>query len=729
MTLLMFCGLLYSFPSSVSGQNATTPQDSLDIIYEGDLIEVTATRYPRLILDVPYAIESIDLIQIQRGEIGISLEENLRSVPGVIVNNRNNTSQGDRVTIRGLGSRASFGVRGVKIIQDGIPLTMADGQSQLNNLDLTSAGQIEVVRGPNSSLYGNAAGGVLNILTQGAPDTPIEVTPRFIFGSNGLRRFQGKATGKVGRHEYLINFNSFWFDGYRDHAFARSNGINAVGRHTLNDKVQITTVFNYFRAPYQFNPSSLDKTTSDTTPTSARSFVQRQGASKKVTQGQGGITLSYRDDRQSADVTVFGIGRTLFNPIPGRIIDLKRKGGGVRGVWSRMVRMGQSTFRITGGTDIEFQSDDRQEFSNGGIPNSEVGKLNNERVFSVLTVGAQELNQHEQVLGIGPFFEVEWSPRPDMILTAGGRYDRYRFKVDDKFLSDGTDDSGSRTMNQFSPMVGVTYKPRPYVALYGVFSTSFQTPTTNELSNQPAQEGGFNPNLNPERLRGFEVGAKGFFPDAGFSWDAALFAFRIQDMLLPFQINDPNTDEIYFRNAGKTQNIGIEFKLAWSPVPDLRTSLSYTGMNFEFKDFQVERDVSGVLTLFQLKGNELPGVSPHHIFGGISYAHPATGAFFETNVQWISKFFGNDFNGPTPGSTKPTSDFINASYSLVDLRFGIQHQLGAIGGEFFVGINNLFDTQYNGSIVPNAFGDRFFEPAAGRTWYMGFGVPLNAGRN
>jgi outer membrane receptor protein involved in Fe transport len=98
-------------------------------------------------------------------------------------------------------------------------------------------------------------------------------------------------------------------------------------------------------------------------------------------------------------------------------------------------------------------------------------------------------------------------------------------------------------------------------------------------------------------------------------------------------------------------------------------------------------------------------------------------------VQWISKFFGNDFNGPTPESTKPTSDFINAGYSLVDLRFGIQHQLGAIGGEFFLGINNLFDTQYNGSIVPNAFGDRFFEPAAGRNWYMGFGIPLNAGRN
>jgi iron complex outermembrane recepter protein len=713
-------------PNLASGQINNIERDSLDVKYEGDLIEVEATRRPRPVFDVPYAIDSLDKIQIQRGETGISLEENLRSVPGVIVNNRNNISQGDRISIRGLGSRASFGVRGIKIIQDGIPLTLADGQSQLNNVDLTSAGQIEVLRGPNSSLYGNAAGGVINILTQSAPDSPLQFTPRLIYGSNGLRRLQAKATGKIGRHQYLVNFNSLWLDGFRDHAFARSNGINAVGNHTVNENIQITTVFNFYKAPFQFNPSSLDKATSNTTPTSARFFVKSQGASKKITQGQGGVTLRYRDEKQSADVTVFGIGRALYNPIPGGLIDLSRKGGGVRGVYSRLSEIGGSPVRFTTGTDIELQSDNRQEFDNGGIPNSLIGQLNNERVFSVLTVGNQELNQHEQVLGIGPFIEFEWTPRPDIILTTGGRYDRFRFKVDDKFLSDNTDDSGTRTMDQFSPMVGLTYRPRPNIAFYGSYATSYQTPTTNELSNQPAQAGGFNPNLNPERLRGFETGLKGFIPNAGFSWDAALFAFRIRDMLLPFQINDPNTDEIYFRNAGKTQNIGIELKLTWSPISDFRTTVSYTGMKFEFKDFMVEREVNSVVSLFQLSGNELPGVPSHHFYGGISYTHPTSGAFFESNVQWISKFFGNDFNGPPPGSTKPVADFTNSSYSLVDLRVGIDHQFGFVGGEFFVGINNIFDTRYNGSITPNAFGDRFFEPASGRTWYMGFGVPIMA---
>ena len=201
-TILPACGvlilhlllLLHPFPAHAWPQS--TP-DTTDVAVDHVLqpIEVTATRYIREILDIPYAVDRVDRDEIQRAEPGLSLEESVRGLPGIIVNNRNNVSQGDRISIRGLGSRASFGVRGVKLVLDGIPLTMADGQSQLNNLDLTSAGQIEVLRGPSSSLYGNAAGGVIQIRTEEAPDRPFEVTPRFIIGSHGLRRMQGKAAG------------------------------------------------------------------------------------------------------------------------------------------------------------------------------------------------------------------------------------------------------------------------------------------------------------------------------------------------------------------------------------------------------------------------------------------------------------------------------------------------------------------------------------------------------
>ncbi|MXX02213.1 MAG: TonB-dependent receptor [Gemmatimonadetes bacterium] len=723
---LLLHPLLHPLPAHAWPQSTPdTTEVAVDHVLQP--IEVTATRYIREILDIPYAVDRVDRDEIQRAEPGLSLEESVRGLPGIIVNNRNNVSQGDRISIRGLGSRASFGVRGVKLVLDGIPLTMADGQSQLNNLDLTSAGQIEVLRGPSSSLYGNAAGGVIQIRTEEAPDRPLEVTPRFITGSHGLRRMQGKAAGTAGGSRFLVNFNTLWFDGFRDHAFARSTGINTVGKRMIDDTWIITAVANYYNAPYQYNPSSLDKATAESDPASARAFVQRQGASKEVRQFQGGLSLRYEAPGAEGEITVFGMGRTLFNPIPGRIIDLDRKAGGIRGVYSRESGIGNGGFRMTAGLDLEIQRDERHEYGNGGIPGDLVGTLDDARVFDEISRGDKRLDQDEGVDGFGPFVEIEWSPDPDVSVTAGGRYDRFRYEATDRFLSDGTDDSGTRNMAQFSPHLGVAFRPTPLTAVYGNFSTAFQTPTTTELSNQPTQAGGFNPDLEPERIRGFEAGIKGFVPDAGLAYDAALFTFGIRNMLLPFQIDNPETDEVFYRNAGKTRNRGIELKLTWSPLPPVNLALAYTGMQFRFDDFEVEREVDGSTSRYQLSDNEVPGVPPHHLFAGFTYTHPGNGAFVELNAQWTAEYYANDFNGPAPGNGKPVSDFVNDGYGLVDLRAGITYLGEMVGGVLFAGVNNLFDTRYNGSIVPNAFGDRFFEPAAGRTWYVGLGLPIGAG--
>lgn len=726
-TILPVCVALL-LPSPAFAWQQTTPDTTEAAVdYTLEPIEVRATRYVRPVLEIPYAVDVVDRDAIQLAEPGLSLEESVRSLPGIIVHNRNNVSQGDRISIRGLGSRASFGVRGVKVVLDGIPLTMADGQSQLNNLDLTSAGQIEVLRGPSSSLYGNAAGGVIQIRTEGAPDRPLEVTPRFITGSHGLRRMQGKAAGSAGDNRFLVNFNTLWFDGFRDHAYARSTGINVVGKRAINESWNLTTVINFFDAPYQFNPSSLDKTTAETDPASARAFVQRQGASKRVRQTQGGVSLRYETAGKQGEVTVFGMGRSLFNPIPGRVIDLDRRGAGLRGVYSHQTGTGTGGIRATVGLDLEIQRDERLEYGNDGVPDDLVGTLDNGRVFDELSLGDPRLDQDESVDGLGPFVEFEWTPRPEVSVTAGGRYDRFRFEATDRFLSDQTDDSGTRNMTQFSPQLGVVFRPAPLTAFYGSFSTAFQTPTTSELSNRPTEAGGFNPGLEPERLRGFEAGVKGFVPEAGMAYDAAVFAYGISNMLLPFQIDNPETDEIYFRNAGKTRNRGIELKLTWSPLSALDLALAYTGMRFEFDDFELEREVDGNTRAYQLSGNEVPGVPPHHLFAGFTYTAPGSGAFVETNAQWTAGYFANDFNGPAPGSGKPESEFVNDGYALVDLRAGIAYNGDVFGGVLFAGVNNLFDTRYNGSIVPNAFGDRFFEPAAGRTWYVGFGLPIGAG--
>ncbi len=682
--------------------------------YELAPVVVTATRSERPLDRVPYAISVIAQKEIQRGEIGLSLDEALRSVPGVVVNNRFNLSQGDRLMIRGLGSRAPFGVRGVKIILDGIPLTMPDGQSQLNNLDLGSAGKIEILRGPSSSLYGNAAGGIIDIQTEINANRSLQIQPQFIAGSYGLRKGQGKISGRLGPQTFFINVSHLQLEGFRENSAAQSTAINAVGHRDLSKHLKLAAVFNYFDAPYLLNPSSLAKADAEKAPGLTRAFVKQQGASKSTRQGQGGVTLKYLGENSHLESTIYGLSRTLDNPIPGRIIELDRTSGGFRAVYEKRRPFGSIKF----GADYEQQKDRRAEFENLGLPNNLVGVAKSKDIPALVRYGARLLEQKESVNGIGAFAELALTPHPRWVLTLGERYDRYDFEVTDRFLLDGVDDSGTRRMEKFSPMIGLNYRAHPFLSFYGNVATAFQTPTTTELSNRPTGEGGIHPTLQSERIISYELGLKGAWPKMRCHCDITLYSFRIKDMLIPYQIAGRASEEIFYRNAGEARNKGVEAKIEWSPLRRLRMISAYSWMDFVFQDFLVETTTGNAVMPVQLAGKEIPGIPPQRIFTSLVYEHQR-GAFAEINWQWNARFFTNDFNGPVGVVDKPASDFVNNAYHLVDLRLGWQRQFKIVRGEIFAGINNVFAERYSGSIVPNAAVERFFEPAAKRTWYAG----------
>ncbi len=715
---LAFIALLFAALCAFA-QEAQPPQpdSSRASQYELQSVLVTATREARPKGRVPYAISVLGQNEIQRGQAGLSLEEALRAVPGVVVNNRYNLSQGDRISMRGLGSRSAFGVRGIKIILDGIPLTMPDGQSQLNNLDLNAIGRIEILRGPSSALYGNAAGGLINLQTQAAANAPFRVQPQFLAGSDGLQKWQTKLSGALGKHNYFVNVSKLQLDGFREHSAARFASLNAIGRHEISNRIKLTTVFNYYDTPYLLNPSSRSQAELATSPTATRFFIKQQAAGKKLWQGQAGATLKYGD---ALEVTLYGLSRELRNPIPGRIVELDRTSGGVRSVFGKRFALGNTSVRWLLGADYEMQSDDRREFGNEGIPQEQVGTAEANRMFALLQYGSKLLDQKEEVFGLGPFTELELALRSNWIVTLGGRYDRYKFEATDQLLNGGVDASGTRVMEQFSPMLGLTYRPNDVLSLYTNYATAFQTPTTTELSNQPTAEGGFNPDLQPETLRSFEFGVKGLWPQKNFEWDVAFYTMDVEQMLIPYQIQNASSDEIFFRNAGAARNRGFEVSCEWQPAPQLRAALAYTFMNFEFKDFVVET-ASNVRA--QLAGNEVPGVPPQHLFASLLYEH-ASGVYGELEAQWTDEYFTNDFNGPAPGSNAAQSNFINASYRTVDLSLGLARSFKKIGIDFFFGVNNLFNERYNGSIVPNAQANRFFEPAPLRNWYVGGSVAL-----
>ncbi|MFQ5636580.1 MAG: TonB-dependent receptor plug domain-containing protein [bacterium] len=347
-----------------------------------DAVIVTASRSEQPLLEVPHAITVLLDTEIQRAKAGLSLEEILRETPGVVVNNRHNLSQGDRISIRGIGSRASFGVRGIKVMLDGIPLTMPDGQSQLNNLDLGAAGKIEVLRGPSSSLYGNASGGLIKIQSHLPANKPVFLQPHVILGEHGLRKWQARLSGGAERHGYVFNTGSLTFDGFREHAAAKINSLSGITRHNLNQHLRLNTVFCYVDAPYLFNPSSLSKEDARSRPEDARFFVLSQGASKRVEQVQAGATVTFEKKKSRLETTIYGVTRSLLNPIPGRIIELDRKAGGVRTVFNK--RFGDNrVILLTVGGDLEIQHDERREFENRGVPSELVGALHNNDLHDV----------------------------------------------------------------------------------------------------------------------------------------------------------------------------------------------------------------------------------------------------------------------------------------------------------------------------------------------------------
>src|SRR5256885_11625704 len=182
----------------------------------------------RSLLELPYAVTVQTPDSLLPGQRHLSLDESLWLIPGLSVSNRNNPSQDPRISIRGFGARSAFGVRGIRVLRDGIPLTLPDGQTPVDYLDLESVGRIEVMRGSASSLYGNAGGGVVDLRTSEPERVPVSAAGRYWNGAFGSRRLVGKASGSANGLGYQANVAHTESDGYRD--YSRQRMTNGFGR-------------------------------------------------------------------------------------------------------------------------------------------------------------------------------------------------------------------------------------------------------------------------------------------------------------------------------------------------------------------------------------------------------------------------------------------------------------------------------------------------------------------
>ena len=258
-----------AMPLAVGGLAFADSEDQGNDATGLDEIIVRATRLDKRINEVPAAISVVTRDDIQRGRQQLALDESLAAIPGVFIQSRYNFSRDLRIAIRGFGARSGFGIRGVKILVDGIPESLPDGQGQSDAIDLGSTAQIEVIRGPSSSLYGNASGGVINITSERGPAIPFAET-RLTVGEFDYSQVQLKTGGDTGRLNYLVNFSKMDFDGYRAHSQAENTLLNARFVYTINDESELGLVLNATDQPVANDPGGIDLAQAEADPTSAR---------------------------------------------------------------------------------------------------------------------------------------------------------------------------------------------------------------------------------------------------------------------------------------------------------------------------------------------------------------------------------------------------------------------------------------------------------------------------
>jgi iron complex outermembrane receptor protein len=655
---------------------------------------VTVTRAELSLTRLPFAVAVVDKRDLAARPTW-GLDEALAGVPGVFAANRYNFSLDQRLAIRGFGARSAFAVRGIKVLLDGIPQTLPDGQGQLTHVELGAADRIEVLRGSASALYGNASGGVISIWTDARLPERSTGEVRVVAGTfdRGLDRtwtkWQGTGRFPVGRGGgATLTLSRLSYEGERNHSAADLRALSGRLRLPLGSAWSLTALADIGDQPRADNPGALTLTELGRNRDTVPPLNLATHAGKDVLQGQAGATLrGALASGDEATFTVFGLGRDLENPQTFAFIKLNRTAYGTRAVFTR--RGGG----VTAGIDVQRQRDDRANFGNvAGAPDT-----------------VRALDQLEHVTELGPFVQTVVDVSARTTLTAGLRYDRVSFDVHDRLIGDSStdvkyrNDSGRRVMAALSGSLGATWRASQALTVYASAGSSFETPTTTELANRPDTAGGFNRDLSPQRAWTYEVGARGGGGggDGGTTtWEAALYQADVRDALVSFEI-PTSPGRRFFRNAGTVRYRGIEVAAGTSLRRGLDVRATWTYSDFRYRRYAFT--AGG--TTHVLDGRRLPGI-PRQTLRLALRARPASlrGAWGEVETLHASSYAVDD-----------TLSRQTSAWWVTNLRIGWE---GAHVAPF-VAVQNLFNRKYVASVVVNAAAGRYYEPAPGRNLYVG----------
>lgn len=651
-------------------------------------IVVTAARVEQPASSLPLAVSVIARDDIQRRQL-LGLDESLNRVPGLYFSNRYNYSRDLRISIRGFGARANFGVRGIKVNVDGVPSTAADGQTSLDDLDLSAVDRIEVIRGPSSALYGASSGGVINIFTERGPETPF-LEAGATLGDYGFDRYQLKAGGQAGGLDYFLNGSYLHYDGYRAHSEVKHATVSGKLRYTFGDGSVGQLIVRAADSPKADDSGGLTLAEARADRRQARLRNVQLDAGEAVKEQK--LALAWEKSWGEHHVALrnyynwrdFDAKLPLTPALGTGIVHFDRFFLGGGGQYSNTTPLFGLESRITLGLDVDSMTDDRQRWANVDG-----------------TRGALGFDQDEIAHTVGVYLQQELALGERVHAQAGVRYDHIRYEVDDRFFTNG-DQSASLEFDEVSPLVGLAFSPLEALSVYANYTTSFETPTFTELAN-PADNGtlgGF-ANVRAQRARGWEIGLKGIVAGR-VRYELAYYAARVKDEVTTVT----NVAGRAFFNNADTDRRGVELGILAELLPGLTLSGAYTFADLEFDEFP-----SNVAA----EGRALPGVPRHTGYAELAYTHER-GFFVKWDWSHVGALFADNLNAVRVDE-----------YDVSNLVVGWDVQLGAWTVTPSVGVNNLFGERYFQEIRIEDSTARYYEPAPDRNVYGGLRVRFDFG--
>nr|WP_225609718.1 TonB-dependent receptor [Pseudomonas sp. PDM11] len=665
---------------------------------------VSGSRSEAQSFDLPFSVDSIDREQISDGQLGINASEVLTRVPGLVVQNRQNYAQDLQISSRGFGARSAFGVRGLKLITDGIPASTPDGQGQAATFNLDTAERIEVLRGPASTLYGSNAGGVIQVFSRDGVGRP-RIGAETLVGSDGLSRNHLTAEGEADGVGFVLDASRMDTDGYRDHSAARRDQTFAKLNFKPDEDSKLALIYSSLEQngtqdplgqtweAYKADPRSV---TANALAYNTRKSIDHQQLGANYERYFGDATLqltAYAGKRSVTQYLSIPKSADANNLRGGGVVDFDRDfhGGSIR--WLQPMDGVVGDLQLVFGLDYDQSRDDRRGYQN--YVGDQLG-----------IKGELRRDEIDTMTSLDPYAQATWTIG-NWTLQGGLRYSTVEVDIDDKYITaTNLDDSGNKRFSKATPSVSVGYAFTPNLNGYVSVGKGFETPTQGELAYSPDAAGvGVNYGLRPSESTQYEIGLKARIAETT-RINAAIFQINTDDEIVVAGSNDGRTS---YQNAGKSLRRGFELGVESQFTEQWSAALAYTYLAATY-DSGFTTGSGNTLKNID-KGNNLPGVPRTTLFGELAWK-PVDGISTALEGLYRSKVYVEDTNAEKAAP----------SYAVFNWRTRFEQRFGPWKTHQTLRLDNLLDRQYVGSVIVGDGNGRFYEAAPGRSWFAGAGV-------